>query len=170
MSGLQVENVRGRVSLAPNLIERLLAFGALVLLAVVLVALGKGYASWGRISSLVWLHLLTIVVSLALTPILLLQRRGGRRHRVLGYVWVAAMTLTAALSFGIRDSNHGGLSAIHILSAVTLTQAPMLAWHAHRHNVIAHRITVQWMVAGALLIAGFFTFPFGRMLGRWLLG
>jgi uncharacterized membrane protein len=26
------------------------------------------------------------------------------------------------------------------------------------------------MVLGALLVAGFFTFPFGRLMGRWLFG
>jgi uncharacterized membrane protein len=29
---------------------------------------------------------------------------------------------------------------------------------------------VRGMVTGALLVAGFFTFPFGRMLGAWLFG
>ena len=166
---MQAEAVQSRTSIAPNMVERALALGAVALLAAVLIALVRGHDSWHRISALVWLHLMTIVVSLALTPLLLLQRRGVRRHRVLGYVWVVAMTATAALSFGIRDINHGSLSAIYVLSVITLTQAPLLAWHAHRHNVVAHRITVQWMVAGALLIAGFFTFPSGRMLGRWLI-
>ncbi|CAA2154756.1 hypothetical protein MBRA_00431 [Methylobacterium brachiatum] len=44
----------------------------------------------------------------------------------------------------------------------------MLAWHARLHRVDAHRYTALSLITGALLIAGFFTFPFGRMLGRWL--
>jgi uncharacterized membrane protein len=31
-----------------------------------------------------------------------------------------------------------------------------------------HRRSVRAMVTGALLIAGFFTFPFNRLLGHWL--
>ena len=31
-----------------------------------------------------------------------------------------------------------------------------------------HRGSVRGMVTGALLVAGFFTFPFDRMLGHWL--
>lgn len=158
------------VSLAPTPFERLLAVGAVAMLAFVLLAIGRGVAEWGRVPPFVWLHLATIVLALALTPVLLLQRRGTRRHRRLGYVWVAAMTATALFSFGIRGIAHGALGPIHILSAIALTQAPMLAWHAHRHRVPAHRYTVVSLVAGALLIAGLFTFPFGRMLGRWLFG
>lgn len=157
-------------SLAPNLFERLLAFGAIAILAAVVIALARGVGQWGEVRFVVWMHLATIVLSLVLTPVLLLRPRGVRRHRQLGYLWVGAMAATAALSFGIRDINHGHLSAIHILSAITLTQVPLIAWHANRHNVEAHRYRVQAVVTGALLIAGFFTFPFGRMLGRWLLG
>lgn len=156
--------------LTPTGFERLLAYGSVALLAIVLVALLRGYSDWGHVPLLVWLHVLTVGIGLALTPVLLLGRRGARRHRWLGYAWVGALCSTALLSFGIRDIDHGGLSPIHILSAITLTQAPMLAWHARRHRVEAHRYTALSLISGALLIAGAFTFPFGRMLGRWLLG
>lgn len=167
---LSVERHSRPRPLTPTVFERLLAYASIALLALVLVALLRGYSDWGDVPLLVWLHILTIVVSLALTPVLLLGRRGAQCHRWLGYAWVGAMCSTALLSFGIRDIDHGGLSPIHILSAITLTQAPMLAWHAQRHRVEAHRYTALSLISGALLIAGAFTFPFGRMLGRWLLG
>ena len=160
---------RGR-SLAPSPFERGLAVGAVALLVTVVVAIVRGRAGWSHVSLLIWLHLATIMLSLGLTPVLLLRPRGNRLHRQFGYLWVAAMALTAALSFGIRTINPGGFSPIHILSAFTLVQVPLIAWYAHRHHVTAHRITVQAMVASALLIAGFFTFPFDRLLGRWLFG
>ncbi|KNY23746.1 hypothetical protein AKJ13_04465 [Methylobacterium sp. ARG-1] len=49
-----------------------------------------------------------------------------------------------------------------------LTQAPMQAWHARLHRADAHRYTALSRITGLSCIAGFFTFPFGRMLGRWL--
>ena len=155
---------------APTPFERILAIGAIVMLGAVVLAIARGHARWSSVPALIWLHLATILLGLALTPVLLLRPRGVRRHRQLGYVWIAAMTATAALSFGIRTINPGGLSPIHILSAFTLVQVPLIGWWAHRHHVVAHRLAVQGMVLGALLIAGFFTFPFGRLLGRWLLG
>jgi uncharacterized membrane protein len=155
-------------TLAPDLFERILAVGAALLLAAVVGALGKGQADWPRVPALVWAHLLTIVVAVALTPVMLLRRRGDRRHRALGWVWVTAMLLTAASSFFIRDINDGGFSFIHILSAWTLFQVPLIVWSARTHNVRQHRSSVRGMVTGALLVAGFFTFPFDRMLGHWL--
>ena len=89
-------------------------------------------------------------------------------HRRLGTVWIAAMVLTALVSLTIRDGNRGNFSVIHILSVWTLIQIPLIVWRARTHNIPKHRSAVRGMVTGALLIAGFFTFPFDRMLGHWL--
>ena len=44
----------------------------------------------------------------------------------------------------------------------------MIWWSARNHRLDRHRAMVRGMVTGALVIAGFFTFPFGRLLGHWL--
>lgn len=157
-------------SLAPTRSERVLGGCAALLLAFVLAAIAKGHAHWAQASPLIWAHLATIVVALALTPVMMWRRRGDGLHRRLGWIWVVSLTATAALSFGIRTINPGGLSLIHVLSAFTLVQVPLIAWAARTHRIVAHRKAVDAMVLGALLIAGFFTFPFHRMLGRWLFG
>lgn len=157
-----------RKSIAPDLFERGLAAGAVILFVGVCVALIKGQADWARVPFNIWAHLLTIMVALALTPVMLLRRRGNGLHRGLGWIWVTSMILTAAISFTVRNTNHGGFSFIHILSAWTLFQVPLIAWSAHTHDIRRHRSSVRAMVLGALLIAGFFTFPFNRLLGQWL--
>jgi uncharacterized membrane protein len=157
-----------KVDLAPGWIDRLLAAIAAVLLIMVLIALWRGRGEWSRVPSFVWLHILTIVVAVALTPPMLLRRRGDRLHRRLGWVWSGAMMLTALFSFGVRGINHGGFSFIHLFSVLTVVQVPVIVWTARSHNHRKHRNTVRAMVAFALLTAGFFTFPFGRMLGDWL--
>jgi len=161
---------RTGISLAPELFDRFLAAGAVVLLAAVLTALWRGRAEWDDVPLFVWLHLATIVAAVALTPVMLLRRRGDRLHRRLGWAWAASMFLTAAFSFGVRGINQGGFSLIHILSAWTLIQVPLIVMTARRHQHGRHRSAVRGMVAGALLIAGFFTFPFDRLLGHWLFG
>jgi uncharacterized membrane protein len=158
-----------RVSLAPDRFEQVLGVASGVLLLFVFAALLRGRAEWARVPLEVWPHIVTIVVALALTVPLMLRRRGDRSHRVLGMVWVAAMIGTALLSFQIHTVN-GGWSWIHLLSVWTLVQVPLLWWHARTHNVAGHRRGVRGMVTGALLIAGFFTFPFDRLLGHWLFG
>jgi uncharacterized membrane protein len=152
----------------PDRFEKLLATASLLLLAAVLIALVRGQADWPKVPSFVWLHLGTIVIALSLTPIMLLRRRGDSPHRLLGWIWCASLAGTALLSFGIRQINQGGFSIIHILSIWTLIQVPWIVWAARTHRHAAHRQAVRGMVTGALLVAGFFTFPFGRMLGHWL--
>ena len=164
------EKVQRPRSLAADGYEKLLAVAAILLLLTVLVALLRGHAQWGLVPELVWAHLATILPALALTPVMLLRPRGDRLHRLLGKLWVAAMFLTAALSFEVRLSHPGHFSFIHIISAYVVIAAPLIWWTAHTHRLNAHRRQVRGMVTGALLIAGFFTFPFGRMLGSWLFG
>jgi len=159
-----------RDPLAPTGYERLLAIGSVVLLAAVLVALAKGYSQWPLVPWQVWPHLLTILLALVLTPAMLLRRRGDGLHRRLGTVWVVALIATAALSFNLRAINGGQFSLIHLLSVFTLAMVPVLWWSARTHRVRLHRRAVRGLVTGALLAAGFFTFPFDRLLGHWLFG
>lgn len=154
--------------ITPDTFERVLAMGSMVLLAAVFTALARGFPQWNRVPWPVWPHLITIIVALALTPVLLLNRRGDKRHRALGTIWVAAMLLTALFSFGLYSN--GRWSFVHLLSAWTLVQVPLIWWSARTHRVATHRRAVRGMVLGALLIAGFFTFPFNRLLGQWLFG
>lgn len=168
MATVQDIGMRQARPFTPDGFERFLAVGAIVLLAAVLAAIVRGHARWGEANLPIWLHLGTIMIALALTPTMLLRPRGDRLHRRLGRIWVAAMIATAALSFVVRNVNPGGFSFIHILSAWTLVQVPIILFSARAHNVIRHRRAVRGMVFGALLIAGFFTFPFNRMLGAWL--
>ena len=167
---------------ARPLLERLLPNEALaaasaVLAMVVIVAVVRGQADWARVPPLIWLHLGSILLATAITPVMLLRRKGDRDHRRLGYLWVAAMALTAATSlcFSTRATSGlgvftGDFSFIHILSVWTLIQVPLIVFRARAHDRRRHEIAVRGMVFGALLVAGFFTFPFDRMLGRWLLG
>lgn len=159
--------------------NELLAAASLVLALAALVAIARGRAEWGLVPPLVWVHLATILTATLLTPVMLVRRKGDGRHRRLGYVWVAAMLLTAVTSlfFNARRDGapnlgvfSGDFSPIHLLSVFVLLQVPMIVIRARRHDRAGHEGAVRGMVVGALLIAGFFTFPFDRMLGNWLFG
>lgn len=157
-------------SLAPDRLEKALGLLALVMLGFILAALAKGRADWSQIPALIWLHLATIMVALILTPVLLWRPRGTPGHRKLGYVWCAAMFLTAVDSLFVTTSRPGHFSPIHILSVLVIVLVPLLIRAARSHDIARHRRTVRGIVIGALLVAGFFTFPFDRLLGHWLFG
>jgi uncharacterized membrane protein len=160
---------RPRSPLAPNLFERLIAAGSIVLLAALLFAAARGLATAGRVPPpLVSLHLLTLTVALALTPILLLRRRGDRWHRLMGWAWCVAMFSTAVITLFIRHVSKGSLGGLHIFSFITIVSVPLLVVAARSHKVGAHRRTVSFLILGALLIAGVFTFIPPRILGSWM--
>lgn len=156
--------------LAADSYEKILAVAAIALLGTVLTALVRGHAHWGEVPWPVWAHLAAILTALALTPIQLLRQRGDQWHRLLGKVWVIAMFLAAVFSLLVHTINPGGFSCIHILSAYVIVSAPVIWWSARTHRIALHRGNVRGMITGALLIAGFFTLPFGRLLGVWLFG
>ena len=154
--------------LKPDLFDRLVSAASTVLLLIAVVALVKGQDDWAKLPAMVWLHLGTVAVALVLTPVMLLRRRGDPMHRMLGRVWIAAMFLTALVSLNIRSINHGQFSAIHLLSIFTMVMAPLAVYRARKGQIETHRSAVRGMALGGLVIAGFFTFPFGRQLGIWL--
>lgn len=159
-----------RASVRPERIDRVLSIGAIILFAAAVAAIWRGHDQWRMVPPLIWLHLATILVATALTPVMLLRVRGDRRHRAIGKVWIAAMLATAISSLFIHVSGPGRFSIIHLLSIWTLVQVPLIWWTARHHDVARHRRAVHGMVIGALLVAGFFTFPFHRLLGTWLFG
>jgi uncharacterized membrane protein len=163
--GITAQDLRG-----PDRLERALGFLALVMLGFIFAALLRGRAEWEHVPPVIWVHLATILVALLLTPVLLWRRRGDTRHRVYGYVWSGAMMLTALDSLFVHGNGPGRFSLIHVLSLFTLVMVPVLVLAARRHNAARHRRTVRGLIIGALLMAGFFTFPFDRLLGHWLFG
>lgn len=160
---------------APSLLDRLLPDRLLaalswVLLIIVVVAVVRGQHQWWQVPRSVWFHLATLGVVLALTPVILSRRKGDNLHRKLGWIWAVAMFSTAIFSLTITPANGNLFSPISILSIFVLIMVPHLILRARAHDLKAHRSTVRGLVIGALLIAGFFTFPFDRLLGHWLLG
>ena len=155
-------------SLAPDALEKVAAVLAFILLCAATIAVFKGRAQWAILSWQLWVHLGTLAIALAITPFILLRKRGDSKHRLLGWIWAICMFTTALISFDVRLINKGGLSLIHILSVVTLIGVPVLILSARRRDVRRHRGQARGFVVGALLVAGFFTFPFNRLLGSWL--
>jgi uncharacterized membrane protein len=155
-------------SLQPDRYEKILAAAAVVLFILVSIALLRGRDAWVDLGLLIWLHLASVMLPLAITPVQLLRRRGDGAHRLLGWIWALSLFATALISLGIRDINDGGFSFIHIFSIVTIITVPMLVFAARHHRIARHRGAVRGLVTGALLTAGYFTLIPSRMLGGWL--
>lgn len=156
-----------RKPLSPDLTERVLAALTTLVLLMLLAALWRGRAHWGEMPPLVWVHIWTVGIALALTPFIMLRRRGDRLHRRLGWVWASALFATGIVTLFIHGVN-GGFSFIHLFSVMTLVGVPGLILTARSHKPERHRSIVRGLVIGGLVIAGLMTFPGDRLLGTWL--
>ena len=116
-------------------------------------------------SPAIQIHAFSAMAAFALGLVQLAAPKGTLPHRTVGYVWVVLMLVICITSFWIQDLRvWGPWSPIHLLSIFTLATLPFAILHARRHRVSQHRNAMIAMFAGALLIAGLFTFVPGRIM------
>ncbi len=143
---------------------------ATTLLTFTLMALSFGLTPQpGRptaMSPALLIHIGTVLPALPLGAYVLLSRKGGGLHRVLGRIWAGLMVTTAISSFWLGER---GLSFIHIFSVMTLVSVPLAIYWIRRGDVERHRRTMTNVYIG-LVVAGVFSFAPGRLLETWLLG
>jgi uncharacterized membrane protein len=116
-------------------------------------------------------HAFAAMAAFVLGAVQLTAPKGTLPHRTIGYVWVTLMVVICVTSFWIHDLRiWGPWSPIHLLSIFTLAVLPFAVMHARRHRIAQHRNAMLAMFAGALLIAGLFTFVPGRIMYNVALG
>jgi len=117
------------------------------------------------------MHAFAAMAAFGLGLVQLTRRKGDFPHRTVGYIWVGLMLLIAGSSFWIHQMNQWhGFSVIHLLSIWVLFIPPFAVMMARRGNISAHRRGMIGLYAGALLVAGFFTFMPGRIMHAVLFG
>jgi uncharacterized membrane protein len=120
---------------------------------------------------LAYLHLATILPAFFLGTYLLLNRKGTKRHKLLGKLYMGLMLFTALVTLfmpaqvGNNLFNHFGF--IHIFSFLVLYSVPSAYLSAKKGNITAHKLNMIQLYIGGILIAGAFTFSPGRMLYGW---
>jgi uncharacterized membrane protein len=122
-------------------------------------------------SPVIQIHAFAAMGAFALGAVQLTAPKGTIPHRTLGWIWVALMLTIAVSSFWIQGIRLiGPFSPIHLLSMITLVTVPLAVWHARRHAVLSHRRMMIGIFAGALVVAGFFTFVPGRIMFKVAFG
>ena len=82
------------------------------------------------------LHLATAIPALMLGTYVIFSSKGTVAHKLAGRVWVALMISTALISFWVQRD---GLSAIHLLSVLTLVSVISAFIAIKRGNMRIHR-------------------------------
>jgi uncharacterized membrane protein len=126
---------------------------------------------------IVQLHLAAVMPALLLGAWLLLGKKGGPRHRLLGKIYLGLMVV-AALSAAVLPAQVGPtvsigslrLGFLHLLVLLTL-RGVWMAFHTIRKGDIrAHKRHMVMLYFGALIIAGLFSLAPGRLLHRVVFG
>jgi uncharacterized membrane protein len=116
-------------------------------------------------SHAIQVHAFAAMTAFALGIVQLAAPKGTLPHRTLGWIWVVLMAVVAVSSAFVHTIRlWGPFSPIHLLSIFTLIMLPVAVWRAHRHDVLNHRNAMLGLFAGALVIAGLFTFLPGRIM------
>ena len=114
---------------------------------------------------LIQIHAWSAIAAFGLGLAQFARIKGTPVHRGIGWAWVLLMAVVAASSFGIHTiCSFGPFSVIHLLSIFTLLILPVAVLHARRHRVARHQRAMVLLFAGALVIAGIFTFSPGRIM------
>ena len=116
-------------------------------------------------------HAFAAMAAFALGVVQLAAPKGTLPHRALGWIWVALMAVVAISAFWIHQLRIvGPFSPIHLLSIYVPIMLVVGVLAARRHNVQRHRRTMIGLFAGALIIAGLFTFMPGRVMHAVVFG
>lgn len=111
------------------------------------------------------IHVAAALAATLLGALQILRRKGGRPHRLTGWLFVGAMVVTALSSFFIHTiCQIGGFSALHLLSIFTLAMLPLGVISAQRGNIAGHARTMVLTYVFALIVAGLLTLLPGRLL------
>ena len=117
------------------------------------------------------LHAFAAMAAFALGIVQFAAPKGTLPHRTLGWIWVVLMATVAISSFWIHQIRlMGPWSPIHFLSIFTLIVLPIAVWRARHHRVADHRRIMIFIFAGALVVAGLFTFVPGRVMHAVVFG
>ena len=113
----------------------------------------------------VQLHLVTVVPAFFLgTWLIFFSRKGARYHRVLGFFYLALMTVTAFAAIFIQSLHPGHFTWIHIFVPITLWGVVAALWRIRKGDVQGHKAAMLGTYFGGLIIAGGFTFIPGRLM------
>ena len=97
--------------------------------------------------------------------------KGTLPHRTVGWIWVTLMAVVCVTAFFIHQLRiWGAWSPIHLLAIFTLIILPPAVLAAHQHAIARHRRNMIGIFAGALVVAGLFTFLPGRIMHAVVFG
>lgn len=118
----------------------------------------------------VQMHVACAAIALPVGSFALFRPRRDRVHKVLGYIWVAAIVGLSLSGLLIESSIAliGAFGPIHLFSLFALWGVAEGLWHIRKGDIARHRAAMQSVWFGAMGTAGLLTLLPGRVMNRML--
>jgi uncharacterized membrane protein len=169
---------------SPNRISWIVYTAVIAILAAALLpywpqfAAGFAHASphapnwrlWSELSPILKVHVAAALLAFVVGMAIFLRRKGSGLHKILGWGFVIAMTMTAGTSLFVTGLNGSSYSLIHLLSGWTLIALPLGIFAIRNGKVEGHQRAMTGLFVGGLGLAGALTFIPGRFMFEFFFG
>ena len=116
-------------------------------------------------------HAMAAMLAIVIGAIQFSMKKGGIKHKALGYIWVSLMLFVSISSFFIHEIKlWGNYSPIHLLSIWTIFSVGLAIYFVRVGNIKRHRQVMIALYGFALILTGLFTLLPGRAMNQLVFG
>ena len=116
-------------------------------------------------------HAMAAMLAIVIGAIQFSMKKGGIKHKALGYIWVSLMLFVSISSFFIHEIKlWGNYSPIHLLSIWTIFSIGLAIYFVRVGNIKRHRQVMIALYGFALILTGLFTLLPGRAMNQVMFG
>ena len=116
-------------------------------------------------------HAMAAMLAIVIGAIQFSMKKGGIKHKALGYIWVSLMLFVSISSFFIHEIKlWGNYSPIHLLSIWTIFSVGLAIYFVRVGNIKRHRQVMIALYGFALILTGLFTLLPGRAMNKVVFG
>ena len=116
-------------------------------------------------------HAMAAMLAIVIGAIQFSMKKGGIKHKALGYIWVSLMLFVSISSFFIHEIKlWGNYSPIHLLSIWTIFSVGLAIYFLRVGNIKRHRQVMIALYGFALILTGLFTLLPGRAMNQVMFG
>jgi uncharacterized membrane protein len=126
---------------------------------------------------IIYIHAMLALLAVPLGLYIFKTKKGTRKHRMLGRIWVTFLIIVSLTAIFIQAINPGQYSLIHLLIPWTIGSLIYSIWNIKKFKKtkierykFAHMYSMIGVYVGALLVAGAFTLMPGRFFHEILFG